>query len=165
MLAGCVSSVMILSPGNSLQSRNTSSKIEGEKTKNKIALWSESTPEKCLDINDSLCISHVVLLCNHRALLVNHNHRVGKCHSASQQAIQTKNESKSFSWMHDKKERVLLVVRINQVYFENKANEEQSSSMAELLVDGTDCVEDHREPTYCLQKICFRTEQKNKYTF
>lgn len=60
----------------------------------KMALWSESRPEKCLNIDYSLCISHVVLLCNHGALLVHHHHGVGKRHSASQQTIQAKEKKK-----------------------------------------------------------------------
>lgn len=51
--------------------------------------FEQSRPEECLDIDDSLCIRHVILLCNHGALLVNHHHGVGESHSTSQQTVQT----------------------------------------------------------------------------
>lgn len=51
-------------------------------------VW-ERRPEEGLDIDDGLCVSHVVLFCNHGALLVNYHHCVSKSHSTSQQAVQT----------------------------------------------------------------------------
>lgn len=49
--------------------------------------FEQSRPEQGLDIDYGLCISHVVLLCNHGALLINHNHGVGESHSTSQQTV------------------------------------------------------------------------------
>ena len=49
----------------------------------------QSRPEECLDIDDSLRIRHVILLCDHGALLVNHHHGVGESDSTSQQTVQT----------------------------------------------------------------------------
>lgn len=46
-------------------------------------------PKECLDIDDSLCISHVVLLCNHGAFLVYYHHSVCESHATSQQTVQT----------------------------------------------------------------------------
>ena len=54
--------------------------------------FGQSGPEKGLDVDDGLCVGHVVLLCDHGALLVNHHHGVGEGHSAPQQTVQTVRE-------------------------------------------------------------------------
>lgn len=51
--------------------------------------FGQSRPEQCLDVDDGLCISHIVLLSNHGTLLVNHHHGVGKSDPTSQQTVQT----------------------------------------------------------------------------
>lgn len=51
--------------------------------------FKQSRPEESLDVDNGLGISHIVLLCNHGALLVNHYHGVGKSDSTSQQTVQT----------------------------------------------------------------------------
>lgn len=91
---------MILRAGKSLRGRR-SAEATGEKEKEKrkhsllakrVTLQSksrQSTPEEGLDVDDGLCISHVVLLCNHGALLVDHHHGVGESHSTSKQTVQT----------------------------------------------------------------------------
>lgn len=51
--------------------------------------FGQSRPEQCLDVDDGLCISHIVLLSNHGTLLVNHHHGVGESDPTSQQTVQT----------------------------------------------------------------------------
>lgn len=48
----------------------------------------QSRPEEGLDVDDGLCVGHVVFLCDHGALLVDHHHGVRERHSASQQTVQ-----------------------------------------------------------------------------
>lgn len=46
-------------------------------------------PEEGLYVDDGLGVSHVVLLCDHGALLVHHHHGVGESNSTAKQTVQT----------------------------------------------------------------------------
>lgn len=53
-----------------------------------FALGATVIPEQSLYVHNGFGISHVVLLRNHGAFLINHDHGVRKRHAAAQEAVQ-----------------------------------------------------------------------------
>lgn len=101
--------------------------------------FGQSRPEQCLDVDDGLCISHIVLLSNHGTLLVNHHHGVGKSDPTSQQTVQTV-------------EREGTTIKKLKIRIKKERNKQ---IWVVLLVDRAHCIEHHGEPADCLQEVCF----------